>query len=144
MKFSMPDTCNKFDASEIDGSTYTHLVYSFASISADRLLEPWVGSPDEVDKYKEFNKIKESNPDLKTVIAVTEGVFYGAGMNPATFREVSEKEETRIAFADSVVSFLQLVSINKFLIATCFFSMSHTLPSCVINRYTVRVRRNRR
>jgi len=108
----MPDTCNKFDASEIDGSTYTHLVYSFASISSDRLLEPWVGSPDEVDKYKEFNKIKELNPDLKTVIAVTEGVFYGAGMNPATFREVSEKEETRIAFADSVVSFLQLYEFD--------------------------------
>ena len=80
-----PETCNKFDASDIDAATYTHLVYSFASISADGHIEPWVGSWDEVDKYVEFNKVKDLNPNVKTLIAVTEGVFYGAGMNPVTF-----------------------------------------------------------
>jgi chitinase len=101
-----PESCNKFEASDIDATTYTHLVYSFASISADGMLEPWVGSWDEVDKYKEFNKVKERNSKVKTIIAVTEGIFYGAGMNPVTFHEVAETLASRMAFAQSVVSFL--------------------------------------
>jgi chitinase len=87
-------------------------VYSFASISADGLLEPWVGSWDEVDKYKEFNKVKERSPGTKTMIAVTEGIFYGAGMNPVTFHEVAETTGSRMAFAQSVVAFLELYEFD--------------------------------
>jgi len=101
-----PEMCNKFEATDIDATTYTHLVYSFASISADGHLEPWVGSWDEVAKYKEFNKVKELNPNVKTIIAVTEGIFYGPGMNPFTFNEVAETEKSRWTFAQSVVVFL--------------------------------------
>jgi chitinase len=107
-----PETCNKFDASDIDGTSYTHVVYSFASISADGLVEPWVGSFDEVDKYKEFNKVKQRNPKVKTIIAVTEGVFYGSGMNPVTYNEVVASESTRMAFAQSAVSFLELYDFD--------------------------------
>ena len=107
-----PETCNKFEAADIDATTYTHLVYSFASISADGHLEPWVGSWDEVDKYREFNKVKERNPNVKTLIAVTAGVFYGAGMTPVTFNEVAETEKTRMAFAQSVVTFLELYEFD--------------------------------
>ena len=107
-----PETCNKFEASDIEASSYTHVVYSFASISADGHLEPWVGSWDEVDKYEEFNKIKQYNPTVKTVIAATEGVFYGAGMNPVTFSEVVETSESRMIFAQSVVSFLKLYNFD--------------------------------
>lgn len=107
-----PETCNKFEASDIEASSYTHVVYSFASISADGHLEPWVGSWDEVDKYEEFNKIKEFSPTVKTVIAATEGVFYGAGMNPVTFSEVAETSESRMIFAQSVVSFLKLYNFD--------------------------------
>jgi chitinase len=107
-----PETCNRFEPSDIEDETYTHLVYSFASISAAGLVEPWVGSWDEVDKYKEFNKVKEHNPDVKTIIAVTEGIFYGAGMNPVTYREVAMTEESRIAFAQSVPAFLSLYDFD--------------------------------
>jgi len=107
-----PETCNKFEASDIDATTYTHLVYSFASISSDGLLEPWVGSWDEVDKYQEFNKVKERNPDVKTIIAVTEGIFYGPGMNPVTFHEVAETLSSRMAFAQSVVTFLDTYNFD--------------------------------
>ena len=107
-----PETCNKFEASDIDATTYTHLVYSFASISADGHLEPWVGSWDEVDKYTEFNKVKEVNPNVKTIIAATEGVFYGPGMNPVTWNEVAETDKTRWTFAQSVVSFLELYNFD--------------------------------
>jgi chitinase len=107
-----PETCNRFEPSDIEDETYTHLVYSFASISSAGLVEPWVGSWDEVDKYKEFNKVKEYNPDVKTIIAVTEGIFYGAGMNPVTFREVAQTEESRIAFAQSVPAFLSLYDFD--------------------------------
>jgi chitinase len=107
-----PDTCNKFDPSDIDGTSYTHIVYSFASISSDGLVEPWVGSWDEVDKYKEFNKVKERNPKVKTIIAVTEGVFYGSGMNPVTYNEVVASETNRMAFAQSAVSFLELYDFD--------------------------------
>lgn len=106
------ETCNKFDPSSIDETSYTHVAYSFASISADGHLEPWVGSWDEVEKYKEFNKIKERNPNVKTIIAVTEGIFYGPGMNPVTFNEVSESQASRIAFAQSVISFLNLYEFD--------------------------------
>lgn len=107
-----PETCNRFESADIDPSTYTHLVYSFASISADGHLEPWVGSWDEVEKYTEFNKLKETNPSVKTIIAVTEGIFYGAGMNPVTFNEVAETFETRSVFAQSVISFLELYNFD--------------------------------
>merc|ERR1719287_351927 len=107
-----PETCNKFEPSDIDSTTYTHLVYSFASISSDGHLEPWAGAWDEVDKYKEFNKVKERRPGTKTLIAATEGVFYGAGMNPVTFNEVVETRASRMAFAQSVVSFLELYEFD--------------------------------
>ena len=107
-----PDRCNKFDPSDIDGTSYTHVVYSFASISSDGLVEPWVGSWDEVDKYKEFNKVKERNPKVKTIIAVTEGVFYGSGMNPVTYNEVVASGTNRMAFAQSAVSFLELYDFD--------------------------------
>ncbi len=107
-----PETCNRFEASDIDDQTYTHLVYSFASISAAGHVEPWVGSWDEVEKYKEFNKVKERNPDIKTIIAVTEGIFYGGGMNPVSFTEVAETEASRIAFAQSAVAFLDMYNFD--------------------------------
>ena len=78
-----------------------------------------MGSWDEVEKYKEFNKVKERNSDIKTIIAVTEGIFYGAGMNPVTFNEVAETETSRIAFAQSVISFLSLVSFLIFHTLCC-------------------------
>ena len=107
-----PETCNKFEASDIDDQTYTHLVYSFASISAAGHVEPWAGSWDEVEKYKEFNKVKERNSDIKTMIAVTEGIFYGGGMNPVSFTEVAETEASRMAFAQSAVSFLEMYNFD--------------------------------
>ena len=107
-----PETCNRFDASDIDAQTYTHLVYSFASISAAGHVEPWAGSWDEVEKYKEFNKVKQRNPGIKTIIAVTEGIFYGGGMNPVSFTEVAETETSRMAFAQSAVSFLNMYNFD--------------------------------
>ncbi|KAK1748815.1 chitinase [Skeletonema marinoi] len=107
-----PETCNRFEPSDIDDQTYTHLVYSFASISAAGHVEPWAGSWDEVEKYKEFNKVKERNPNIKTIIAVTEGVFYGGGMNPVSFTEIAETEASRMAFAQSAVSFLDMYNFD--------------------------------
>jgi chitinase len=107
-----PETCNKFEASDIDDQTYTHLVYSFASISAAGLVEPWAGSWDEVEKYKEFNKVKQRNPEIKTIIAVTEGIFYGGGMNPVSFTEIVETQDSRMVFAQSVVSFLDMYDFD--------------------------------
>ena len=107
-----PETCNRFEASDIDDQTYTHLVYSFASISAAGHVEPWAGSWDEVEKYKEFNKVKERNPSIKTIIAVTEGIFYGGGMNPVSFTEIAETEASRMAFAQSAVSFLDMYNFD--------------------------------
>lgn len=107
-----PETCNRFEASDIDDQTYTHLVYSFASISAAGHVEPWAGSWDEVEKYKEFNKVKERNSNVKTMIAVTEGIFYGGGMNPVSFTEIAETEASRMAFAQSAVSFLDMYNFD--------------------------------
>ena len=65
---SREDDCNPFTASSIDASSYTHIVFSFASISATGTLEPWDFEEDiKGGQYQAFLDVKEKYPGTKTV-----------------------------------------------------------------------------
>mmetsp|Transcript_14493 Transcript_14493/g.29061 ORF Transcript_14493/g.29061 Transcript_14493/m.29061 type:complete len:1465 (-) Transcript_14493:99-4493(-) len=99
-------TCHPLAAADIPVSTfgYTHLVYSFAGISIQGELEPYNGIMDEVSLYSAMNSLKSKpeNAGLKTLIAVG-----GWNFDQTRFTKVSETEEARAAFAQSVVRFLE-------------------------------------
>jgi len=104
--------CQPFYASDIDvsGMGYTHLVYSFASISASMLIEPWMGNlVDEALNYAAFNALKKKHLNLKTLIAVGGLVHNVPGETCGRFHVVSSSAPNRIKFADSVVTFLRQV-----------------------------------
>ena len=99
-----PFVCNPLQPDEIDVAThgYTHLAFSFAGISSSGLIEPYNGNTWEyIPKYEAFNSLKDSNPDLKTVIAVGGWTF-----PQDRFVYVASTQERRETFANSVVDFL--------------------------------------
>lgn len=68
-----PPNCHPVtpDAIEVGSFGYTHLAFSFAGISAGSgTLEPYNGNSEYISMYKSFNGLKETNPELKTLIAV--------------------------------------------------------------------------
>jgi chitinase len=81
---------------------YTHLAFAFAGISSGGLMEPYNGSSEYWSQYTSFNSLKTSNPGLKTLIAVGGWTF-----DQGRFVYVSSTEALRVAFANSVVSFLE-------------------------------------
>lgn len=101
--------CNPVPPSAIDvlGNGYTHLIYSFASISSDFQLEPWDGALDtEAPQYKAFNDHKQAHPGLRTLIAVGGWTFNDPGAVTQTrFSETASTAENRAAFAASCVQF---------------------------------------
>ena len=95
--------CNPLQPNAIDVAAfgYTHLAFSFAGISYSGLLEPYNGNAYEfTTMYQQFNSLKISNPNLKTVIAVGGWTF-----DQSRFTNVASTSSKRTAFAKSVVSF---------------------------------------
>jgi len=100
---------------DVDGNGYTHLAYCFASIDVDGKLEPWAGDFNgEVQQYADFNAIKSTYPDLKTMIAVGGWTFNDPGATQTRFSDVASTPESRATFAASVVDFLRTVSVFLF------------------------------
>lgn len=84
---------------QIDASRLTHINYAFANIGSDQKLV--LGFPDvDIDNIKRLNSLKQTNPDLKTLISV------GGWSWSGKFSDVALTEETRAAFADSCVDFI--------------------------------------
>lgn len=96
--------CNPVHPGEIDVEAfgYTHLVFSFAGISWEGHLEPYNNDESYFNQYSSFNSLKETNPNLKTLIAVGGWTF-----SQARFVKVSATDANRAAFASSVVTFLE-------------------------------------
>lgn len=66
-------------------------------------MEPYNGSSEYWSQYTSFKSLETSNPGLKTLIAVGGWTF-----DQGRFVYVSSTEALRVAFANSVVSFLEI------------------------------------
>ncbi|MDW5298779.1 MAG: glycosyl hydrolase family 18 protein [Sedimentibacter sp.] len=84
---------------KIDVSKLTHINYAFANIGSD--LRITMGYPDkDVHNFEILQELKESNPELKTLISV--GGWNWSGK----FSDAASTEETRTEFAESCVEFI--------------------------------------
>ncbi len=85
---------------QIDAGKLTHINYAFANIGSD--LKLTLGYPDvDSSNIKLLNSLKQTNPNLKTLISV--GGWNWSGK----FSDAALTEETRTAFADSCVDFIK-------------------------------------
>lgn len=88
-----------FTPSKIDANKVTHINYAFANISND--LKITLGYLDiDAANISQLNKLKETNPNLKTIISV------GGWSWSGRFSDVALTQRSREVFADSVVDFI--------------------------------------
>lgn len=89
----------KYTPDNIDAKLCTHIIYAFAKLANNKLetLE-W----NDEKMYEKLQKLKQSNPDLKTLIAV-------GGWNAASyqFTTMVATASSRRTFIQSTLSFLQ-------------------------------------
>jgi len=114
-----PSTCNPLPPSDLHSTIqqfgYTHLIYSFASISSEGLIQPYNGVQDEINMYNEFNSIKtnvntatlSNGQQVKTLIAIG-----GWNMDQSLFTQVASTSSSRLKFANSIVDFIQLYNFD--------------------------------
>ena len=114
-----PTTCNPLPPSQLANTIqqfgYTHLIYSFASISSEGLIQPYNGVQDEIIMYDEFNSIKtnvntatlSNGQGIKTLIAIG-----GWNMDQSLFTKVASTPNSRLKFANSIVEFIQLYNFD--------------------------------
>jgi chitinase len=103
------DDCNPFTSESIDASSYTHIVFSFASISAEGTLEPWDFEADiEGGEYQKFLNVRERYPGIKLLIAVG-GWTHNDPENERLYRfsNAASTEMNRMKFAQSAVNFMR-------------------------------------
>jgi len=90
---------------KVDASKLTHINYAFANIGSD--LKIALGYPDvDSSNISKLNTLKQSNPNLKTLISV--GGWDGSGK----FSDVALTETSRTTFADSCVNFIVKYGFN--------------------------------
>ncbi|XP_034550755.1 chitinase-3-like protein 1 [Notolabrus celidotus] len=94
----------KFSISDIDPNKCTHLIYAFADINGNEIAPASVG---DIQQYIKFNALKESNPLLKTLLAVG-----GLTFNNKKFSAMVQKKENRAEFIKSVVNLLKTMGFN--------------------------------
>ncbi len=85
---------------QIDANKLTHINYAFANISPD--LKVTLGYPDiDVNNFKLLNSLKQTNPNLKTLISVGGWTWSGK------FSDAALTDASRTVFADSCVAFIK-------------------------------------
>lgn len=85
---------------QIDSKKLTHINYAFGNISSD--LKLTLGYPDiDVNNIKLLNSLKQTNPNLKTLISV------GGWSWSGKFSDVALTDAARTKFADSCVAFIK-------------------------------------
>ena len=96
--------CNPMGPGDIrvDEFGYTHLAFSFAGISSTGKLIPYNGNTEFISMFEDFNALKTSYPELKTLIAVG-----GWSFQQMVFVEIAASKVKREYFAKSVVGFLE-------------------------------------
>ena len=102
------ESCNPFTADSIDASSYTHVVFSFASISETGTLEPWDFEEDiKGGQYQQFLDVKKSY-GTKAMIAVG-GWTHNEPDNERLYRfsESAADPKSRMRLAQSSVAFMR-------------------------------------
>ena len=90
---------SRYYPNQIDATKLTHINYAFANIGSD--LKIALGYPDvDPENIRLLNSLKQTNPNLKTLISV--GGWNWSGK----FSDVALTDKTRTAFADSCVDFI--------------------------------------
>ena len=95
--------CTQIRPSDLDPALYTHLIFSFASVSENNELVP--AQESDTALYSEFANLKTENPNLKILIAVGGWAFN----DPPTqhrFSNMASTKENRDAFINSAVNFM--------------------------------------
>ncbi|XP_076166260.1 chitotriosidase-1-like [Ptiloglossa arizonensis] len=103
-----------FQPTDIDPRLCTHLIYAFAGLNTDgsiKVLDAWADLPDGGGKagYNKFNALRQSNPALKTMIAIG-----GSNQASSTFSQVAANAGVRSQFVQNVVQFLQRYNFDGF------------------------------
>ncbi|KAL7555041.1 hypothetical protein ACHAWF_018638, partial [Thalassiosira exigua] len=103
------EDCNPFTAKSIDASSYTHVVFSFASISSSGTLEPWDFEADiKGGQYREFMELRDKYPGTKIMIAAG-GWTHNEPDNERLYRfsNSAATPKSRMKFAQSSVAFMR-------------------------------------
>eukprot|EP00105_Crassostrea_gigas_P040449 XP_019924597.1 PREDICTED: probable chitinase 3 [Crassostrea gigas] len=95
----------KFFPENVDPTLCTHLIYAFAKLNGNKLAAfewndestPWMKG-----MYERFNKLKQTNPSLKTLLAVG-----GWNLGSAPFTRMVATDASRREFATTTVQFLK-------------------------------------
>ena len=94
---------------DIDPNICTHAIYTFALLANNKITiaDSWLELPDGLDAYNRFVKLKNTNPDLKTTIAI-------GGWNEGSidFSAMASSSANRNTFIQSVVDFLELYKFD--------------------------------
>ncbi|XP_034550763.1 chitinase-3-like protein 1 [Notolabrus celidotus] len=90
----------KFNVSNIDPNKCTHLIYAFADINGNEIVG-------DAQQYMDFNALKESNPLLKTLLAVG-----GLTFSNQKFSAMVQTQKNRADFIKSVVNLLKTTGFD--------------------------------
>ncbi|XP_055078809.1 acidic mammalian chitinase-like [Periophthalmus magnuspinnatus] len=94
----------RFTPANVAPNLCTHLIFSYATVDDKnnniRRLVPVDES--DIDLYGELNRLKNSNPDLKTLLAVGDP----EGSDSQTFTKMVASKTTREKFIDSAVTMI--------------------------------------
>lgn len=97
----------KFLPTDIDPFLCTHLVYSFAKLTSQYTLTFYEWNDDVL--YVQFNNLKKTNPDLKTLLAVG-----GWNAGSEIFSNMVSNADYRRTFARQTVEFLRQWDFDGF------------------------------
>ncbi|XP_055885848.1 chitinase-3-like protein 1 [Biomphalaria glabrata] len=95
----------KFLPEDIDPFLCTHLIFAFAKVKNSKIeAVEWNDEDTDVTKglYSRLNKLKEANPELKTLLAVG-----GASAGSTPFTEMVATAETRRSFVETSIVYLR-------------------------------------
>nr|CAD7612126.1 unnamed protein product [Timema genevievae] len=101
---------SQYRIEDIDPYLCTHVIYAFANLASDgtiQVSDPSTDSSSGLDGYNRLNRLKQQNPNLKTLIAVG-----GGSAGSAIFSQVFNNVALRAAFVDSATNFVQQNGFN--------------------------------
>ncbi|XP_043526629.1 chitinase-3-like protein 1 [Frieseomelitta varia] len=102
----------QFEATDIDPTLCTHIIYTFIGISQDgnvKILDSWLDLPNGRDGYGKFTRLRERSPETKALIAIG-----GWNEGSQTFSEVAANADIRAQFVQNVITFLKEYNFDGF------------------------------